>query len=71
MVSDDDLIDSPRAWLTVVATFIASGVTLGTVYSFGSFFEAMADDFGTDNGETAVVFGVTTFAFFWLSFRPE
>ncbi len=60
-------VDSPRAWLTVVATFVASAVSLGTVYSFGSFFEAMAADFGTTKGETAVVFGVTTFAFFWLS----
>jgi len=66
-VSHDSLIDSSRAWLTVVATFVASGVTLGTVYSFGSFFDAMAEDFGTGRGSTAVVFGVTTFAFFWLS----
>ncbi len=66
-MADRSLIDSRRAWLTVVATFIASAVTLGTVYSFGSFFEAMAADFGTGRGETAVVFGVTTFAFFWLS----
>ena len=66
-MSDVSLIDSRRAWLTVVATFIASAVTLGTVYSFGSVFEAMAADFGTSKGETAVVFGVTTFAFFWLS----
>jgi MFS family permease len=60
-------IDSGRGWLVVVGTFLGSAVTLGTVYSFGSFFEAMADDFATSNGETAVVFGVTTFAFFWLS----
>ena len=66
-VSDASLIDSPRAWLTVAATFVASAVTLGTVYSFGSFFESMALDFGTSKGETAVVFGTTTFAFFWLS----
>ena len=66
-MSDSSLIDSPRAWLTVVATFVASAVTLGTVYSFGSFFESMAEDFNTGKGETAVVFGITTFAFFWLS----
>ncbi len=60
-------LDSARAWLVVAGTFLASAVTLGTVYSFGSFFEAMAADFGTGKGETAVVFGVTTFAFFWLS----
>ncbi len=66
-MSDAELLDSPRAWLNVVATFLASAVTLGTVYSFGSFFEEMAEDFGSSKGETAVVFGITTFAFFWLS----
>ncbi|MGI9612550.1 MAG: MFS transporter [Acidimicrobiales bacterium] len=60
-------VDSRRGWFVVAGTFLASAVTLGTVYSFGSFFEAMATDFGTSKGETAVVFGVTTFAFFWLS----
>ncbi|MCP4225522.1 MAG: MFS transporter [Actinomycetia bacterium] len=61
------MLDSGRAWLVVAATFLASAVTLGTVYSFGSFFESMAADFGTSKGETATVFGVTTAAFFWLS----
>ena len=60
-------LDSTRAWLVVAATFLASAVTLGTVYSFGSFFESMAADFGTGKGETAIVFGITTFSFFWLS----
>ena len=60
-------VDSPRAWLVVLATFFGSAVTLGTVYSFGSFFDAMAADLGSGRGETAVVFGITTFTFFWLS----
>lgn len=60
-------VDSPRAWLTVVASFVSSAVTLGTAYSFGAFFEAMSTEFGSDAGATAVVFGVTTFSFFWLS----
>ena len=60
-------VDSPRAWLTVVATFFSSAVTLGIVYSFGAFFESMAEDFETSKGETAIVFGLTTFTFFWLS----
>jgi MFS family permease len=66
-MSEERLIDSPRAWLTVVATFFSSAVTLGCVYSFGAFFQSMADDFGTGKGSTAVIFGVTTFSFFWLS----
>lgn len=60
-------VDSGRAWLVVLATFLASFVSLGTAYSFGAFFDDMADEFGTARGATAVVFGVTTFAFFWLS----
>ncbi|MEC7874853.1 MAG: MFS transporter [Actinomycetota bacterium] len=66
-MSDDRLIDSPRAWLTVIATFLSSAVALGSVYCFGAFFQAMADDFGTGKGSTAVIFGLTTFSFFWLS----
>jgi MFS family permease len=60
-------VDSGRAWLTVVASFLASAVTLGTAYSFGAFFESMSDEFGSASGETAVIFGITTFSFFWLS----
>ena len=60
-------LDSPRAWLTVVAAFLASAVTLGTAYSFGAFFESMSDEFGSERGATAVIFGLTTFAFFWIS----
>jgi len=60
-------VDSPRAWLTVVAAFLASSVTLGTAYSFGSFFESMSEEFDAAAGETAIVFGITTFTFFWLS----
>ena len=60
-------VDSRRAWFTVVAAFLASAVTLGTAYSFGAFFESMSDEFGSASGETAVIFGITTFSFFWLS----
>ncbi|MGI9596076.1 MAG: MFS transporter, partial [Acidimicrobiales bacterium] len=60
-------IDSRRAWLIVVATFFSSFVSLGIAYSFGAFFTDMAEEFDTNRGATAVVFGITTFAFFWLS----
>ena len=66
-MNERQLIDSPRGWLTVVATFFSSAVALGTVYSFGAFFQSMSDDFGTGKGSTAVIFGLTTFSFFWLS----
>ncbi|MGH9133179.1 MAG: MFS transporter, partial [Ilumatobacteraceae bacterium] len=59
--------DSTRAWLIVVAAFLSSAVTLGTAYSFGAFFESMSEEFGADRSATAVIFGITTFTFFWLS----
>lgn len=61
------VVDSNRAWLVVVGTFFASFVSLGIAYSFGAFFADMAAEFDTTRGQTAVVFGITTFAFFWLS----
>jgi MFS family permease len=51
----------------VVAAFFASGVTLGTAYSFGAFFESMSEEFDAAKSATAVIFGVTTFLFFSLS----
>jgi MFS family permease len=60
-------VDSGRAWWTVVAAFFSSAVTLGIAYSFGSFFESMSSEFDAPAGATAVVFGLTTFTFFWLS----
>lgn len=65
--SPSPLIDSPRAWLTVVATFFSSFVTLGIAYSFGAFFTDMAAEFGSTRAATSIIFGITTFAFFWLS----
>jgi MFS family permease len=67
MATESHTLDSRRAWLTVVAAFVASAVTLGTAYSFGAFFESMSEEFGSERGATAVIFGLTTFTFFWLS----
>ncbi len=64
---DRPAVDSRRAWLTVIAAFMSSAVTLGTAYSFGAFFESMSEEFDAASGATAVIFGITTFSFFWLS----
>ena len=50
-----------------MATFFSSFVTLGIAYSFGAFFSDMAAEFNGTNAATSVIFGITTFAFFWLS----
>lgn len=60
-------VDSVRAWLVVVGTFLSSFVSLGIAYSYGAFFTDMAAEFDTTRSQTAVVFGITTFTFFWLS----
>ncbi|MEM8923896.1 MAG: MFS transporter [Actinomycetota bacterium] len=58
------MIDSPRAWSVAVAAAINNGVAFGIVYTFGTFFEAMAEEFGAGRGPTSIVFAVTLFLFF-------
>ncbi|PRZ41755.1 putative MFS family arabinose efflux permease [Antricoccus suffuscus] len=62
----DDALDSRRGWLVVAATFLSTFVVFGLVYSFGSFFESMAQDFHTGRGATAFMFAVTTAFYFGL-----
>ena len=49
-----------------VGAAIASGTGFGTAYTFGPFADAMADDFGSGRGPTALVFGITLVLFFGL-----
>ena len=58
------LIDSPRAWVAAVGVAAANGLGFGTVYTFGTFFDAMLDEFGSGSGPTALIFGVTLLFFF-------
>lgn len=60
----DPLLDSRRAWVATVAVAAANGIGFGTAYSFGTFFKAMAAEFHTGNGATALIFGVTLLFFF-------
>ena len=57
-------IDSARAWKVAVASALVIGVAFGTVYTFGTFFEAMADEFDSGLGSTSIVFSITLFLFF-------
>lgn len=59
-------LDSPRAWTIAAAGALASGTAFGTAYTFGAFFDAMADDLDASRGSTALMFGVTLFLFFGL-----
>ena len=59
-------LDSGRAWIVVVAAFLSMFVAFGIVYSFGAFFDSMAEDFGTGKGATALMFSITTAWYFGL-----
>lgn len=56
--------DSPRAWGVAAGAALANGIGFGTVYSFGAFFDAMAEEFGAGRGATALVFSLTLLLFF-------
>lgn len=61
-----DHADTAAAWRVAVGAAIASGTGFGTTYTFGAFFDAMSDDFGSGRGATALVFGITLLLFFGL-----
>ncbi len=58
------VIDSGRAWVAVVGVALANGIAFGTAYTFGTFFDAMADEFGASRGSTAIIFALTLLLFF-------
>lgn len=60
----DPLIDSPRAWLSAFAVAAANGIAFGIAYTFGTFFDSMATEFGADKSSTALIFGITLLFFF-------
>ena len=64
LVRDPIAHDSRRAWVATVAASCVNGVAFGIAYSFGTFFDAMSEDFGTDRGPTALIFGITLLFFF-------
>jgi len=59
-------LDTGRAWVAAVGAAAANGMAFGTAYTFGTFFESMAEEFGSERGSTALLFGVTLFFFFGL-----
>ncbi|MEK9937780.1 MAG: MFS transporter [Ilumatobacter sp.] len=57
-------ISEARRWATVAAAFVSTFTVFGVAYSFGAFFDSMADEFGTGRGLTALMFSVTTALYF-------
>jgi MFS family permease len=62
-----EAIDSARAWLTVVAGFLACFTLFGVAYSFGAFFKPMAQEFGATREATSAIFSITGALYFALS----
>ncbi len=58
--------DSPHAWRTVVAGFLATFTLFGVAYSFGAFFRPMGAEFGADREAISAVFSITAFLYFML-----
>lgn len=56
--------DTARAWVVAVAIAVSGGLTFGTAYTFGTFFDSMAEEFDAGRGSTALVFSFTLLLFF-------
>lgn len=59
-------LDTRRSWRVAAGAAVASGTGFGTAYTFGPFSDAMAEDFDSGRGPTALVFGITLLLFFGL-----
>jgi MFS family permease len=58
--------DSPLAWATVAAAFLASAVAFGVIYSFGVFLRPVAADFGANAAEASAFFSATSIVYYAL-----
>jgi MFS family permease len=61
------LVDSRRAWVVVGAATLSTFTLFFIVYSFGTSFSAMSEEFGAGKGRTALLFGFVIFFLFVLS----
>lgn len=57
-------VDSARGWLVVAAAALSMFTVFGIAYSFGAFFDSMAEEFDTGSGATALMFSITISASF-------
>jgi len=53
-------IDSPRAWLIVLAAFFGAFVVFGVTYSFGAFLRPVATAFGASHASMSALFATMT-----------
>ena len=60
-------IDSPRAWIIVLAGFFGSFVAFGVTYSFGVFLRPIATTFGVTHAAMTAIFSTLTVLSFFLA----
>lgn len=58
--------DGGRAWLDMTLAGVSMFTVFAVAYSFGTFVKPMAAEFHASRGATALVFGLTAFAYFVL-----
>jgi MFS family permease len=59
--------DSPRAWLIVVAAFLAAFVTFGVTYTFGVFLKPMSTEFHVSHATATILFSIIVGLMFFVS----
>ncbi|HEX5455140.1 MAG TPA: MFS transporter [Stellaceae bacterium] len=59
-------LDSLRAWMVVVAAFLASSVAFGVIYSLGVFLKPMGADFGASAASVSALFSITSAIYYGL-----
>ena len=60
-------IDSPRAWLIVIAAFFVAFVGFGVTYSFGVFLKPLGAAFGASHAAMSTIFSTLTVLSFFLA----
>src|SRR5262249_17790874 len=60
-------LDSPRAWLIVVAAFLGAFVTFGVTYTFGVFLKPMSTEFHVSHATATILFSLIVGLTFFLS----
>ena len=60
-------IDSPRAWIIVVAAFFGSFIVFGVTYSFGVFLKPVGASFGASHATMTTIFSTLSVLSFFLA----
>ncbi|BCH22061.1 MFS transporter [Mesorhizobium sp. L-8-3] len=55
-----------HGWVVVAAAFVVTFVGFGSAYTFGSFVEALQEEFGASRGAVSLVFSIAGFLYFGL-----